>query len=176
MALLAGPFIVSAALLAGGGAVKVVRPAPTARALTEMGLPVPSTVVRLGAAAELAVATGALLGAGRVFALLVAVSYVGFAGFVLAALRRGVPLSSCGCFGARDTPPTAVHLVLNLAAAAVAGVVALGGAGGGGLREVAALEGSFLVAGAFVASTAAAVWLAYVALTLLPRVRTVAST
>ncbi|MDX6410276.1 MAG: hypothetical protein QOE13_3347 [Gaiellaceae bacterium] len=171
MALLAGPFLVTAALLAAGGAAKVVKPAPTARALGEMGLRVPAAAVRAGAAAELAVAAGALAGAGRPFALLVAVSYLGFAGFVAAALRRGVPLSSCGCFGVQDTPPTAVHLGLNLAAAAVAGAVALGAAGARGLGEITAMDGSLVLRATFVVLTAATAWMAYAALTVLPKLQ-----
>jgi len=171
MATLTGPFLVTAALLGAGGASKVVRPAPTARALGVMGLPSSPTLVRLGAGAELAVAAGAMAGAGRVFAFLVAASYLGFAAFVLAALRRGSPLSSCGCFGVADTPPTAVHVGINLAAAAVAGAVALGWARGGGLPDIATMEGSLLLRIAFVVLTAASVWLAYVALTELPKLR-----
>jgi hypothetical protein len=168
---LAGPFLVTVALLLAGGALKVVRPAFTARAMREMGLRVSPTVVRAGAMAELAVAAGALVGGGRPLAALVAASYAGFAAFVLAALRRGVPLSSCGCFGADDTPPTIVHLVLNVAAALVAGAVAVGGSGAAGLAEVANLDGSVLLRVAFLASTAVSVWLAYVALAILPKVQ-----
>ena len=171
MATLAGPFLVTAAILAAGGASKVVRPTSTARAVGEMGLPAGPTLVRVGAAAELAIAAGALAGGGRPFALLVAASYLGFAVFVGVALRRGVPLSSCGCFGVQDTPPTLVHLGFNLAAAAVAGAVALGVSGGGGLSEITAMDGSLLLRGAFVVLTAASVWFAYVALTLLPKLQ-----
>ena len=171
MSTLAGPFIVTAALLAAGGASKVVRPAPTARALREIGLPASAAVVRIGAVAELAVAAGALAGGGRPFAVLVAASYLGFASFVAVALRRGVPLSSCGCFGVQDTPPTAFHLVLNVAAAATAGAVALGVAGGKGLAEISAMDGSLLLRGAFVVLTATSAWFAYVALTLVPKLQ-----
>ena len=169
MAALAGPFIVTAALLGAGGASKVVRPATTAGAMKQMGLPASTTAVRIGAAAELAVATAAIVDGSRPFAALVAASYLAFAVFVLAALRRNVPLSSCGCFGVEDTPPTAVHLGLNLAAAATAGAVALGLADGGGLAAVADMDASLLLRAAFVVSTATATWFAYVALTQLPR-------
>ncbi len=54
------------------------------------------------------------------FAALVAASYLAFAGFVLVALRTRAPISSCGCFGKVDTPPSVVHVVIDLAAAAVA--------------------------------------------------------
>ncbi len=165
MATLAGPFLVTAAILAAGGASKVVRPTSTARAVGEMGLPAGPTLVRVGAAAELAIAAGALVGGGRPLAALVAASYAGFAAFVVAALRQGTPLSTCGCFGAADTPPTAIHLVVNLAAAGVAAAVALTGA------DVTTLEGPLLLRVAFLSSTAVTVWLAYVALAVLPRVR-----
>lgn len=171
MATLAGPFIVTAALLGAGGASKLARPASTAGALRQMGLRVPAAAVRAGAALELAVATAAIVDGARPFAALVAASYLAFAAFVAVALRRGGPLSSCGCFGVADTPPTAVHLAVNLAAAAIAGVVALGWAAGGGLAELTAMDGSLLLRGAFFVLTATSVGLAYAALTALPKLR-----
>ena len=162
--MLAGPFLAAVALLGAAGALKVVRPDTTAKALRELGLRVSPTAVRAGALVELIVAAGALGGGGRPFALAVAASYAGFAAFVVAALRKGTPLSTCGCFGTPDTPPTAIHLVLNIAAAGVAAAVAATGA------EITTLEGSLLLRVAFLASTAVTVWLAYVALTVLPKV------
>jgi hypothetical protein len=169
VAALAGPFLVTTALLGGAGALKIARPAPTAGALRQMGVPASDTAVRVGATAELAVATAAIADGSRPFAALVALSYLAFAAFVLVALRRDVPLSSCGCFGVEDTPPTAVHLVINLAAAATAGAVAIGLADGGGLGAISAMDASLLLRGAFLVSTATATWFAYVALTQLPR-------
>lgn len=169
MALLAGPFIVAAALLGAGGASKLVRPGNTARALGEMGLPKSPTLVRVGAGAELAIAAAALVGAGRPAAALVSASYVAFAAVVAVALRRSLPLSTCGCFGVTDTPPTAVHLALNVAAAGAAGAVAFGAAGAGGLAEITALDGSMVVKATFVVLTATSTWFAYVALTALPK-------
>jgi len=165
--------MVAAALLGAGGALKVRRPATTARALGEMGLPSSTALVRLGAAAEVGIALGALLSGHRLFpwfAALVAASYLAFAGFVTAALLRGVPVSSCGCFGgADDTPPSVVHLIVNLAASAVAGAAAFGSAGAG-LSQVAEVGGSVVLRAVFLVLTAASAWFAYVALTLLPRV------
>lgn len=169
MVALAGPFIVVAALVGLGGAFKVGRPATTARALADVGLPAPPALVRLGAGFEVAVAAGALAWGSRPFAAALAVSYLGFAGFVLVALRRGVPLSSCGCFGVQDTPPTYGHLVLDLAAAGVAAAVAFGGSHGVALADLGRLDGPLVLRGVFLASTAACTWFAYVALTLLPR-------
>jgi hypothetical protein len=53
----------------------------------------------------------------------------------------------------------------------VAGAVAVTGAGAGGLSEITNLEGSLLLRVAFLAATAASVWLAYVALAVLPKLR-----
>ena len=164
MSTLAGPFLAAVALLGAAGALKVVRPDSTARALRELGLPASPAAVRVGALIELIIAAGALVGGGRPFAALVGASYAGFAAFVFAALRKGTPLSTCGCFGTADTPPTAVHLVLNIAAAGVAAAVVVSGA------DITNLEGSLLLRVAFIGSTVAAVWLAYVAVTVLPKV------
>jgi hypothetical protein len=54
----------------------------------------------------------------------VAASYLAFAAFIVLALVRGTPLSSCGCFGKPDTRPNLLHVALNLGAAAVATVAA----------------------------------------------------
>ena len=137
MSVLAGPFVLAASLLAIGGALKLGRPHDTAQALTAMGLRTPRftssrTLVRVGGAIEVVVGVGALVTGGPIFALLVAFSYLLFAGFVVAALRSGAPISSCGCFGKVDTPPSVVHVAIDLVLAAVAvgaafaGDVALG--------------------------------------------------
>ena len=57
--------------------------------------------------------------------MLVTASYVAFAVFVIAAMRSRTPVSSCGCFGEVDAPPTWLHVVLNGGAAAVALLAAL---------------------------------------------------
>jgi len=161
---LAGPFLAGSALLGLAGAAKLRRPAPTANALRALGFPASPVLVRAGAAVELAVATGAVAFGSPLLAALVAASYVGFAAFVLAAMHRDVPLSSCGCFGRTDTPPSVVHLVVDLAFAGVAAAVAV--APLGGLGQV--LDGQPLLGLPFLALTAVTVALAYAALTVLP--------
>jgi hypothetical protein len=81
--------------------------------------------VRLGAAVEVGVGAAALVWTPA--AIAVAGSYVVFAGFVTLALVRGWSLSSCGCFGEPDTPPTITHVVVDcvLAAAALFGTAPL---------------------------------------------------
>jgi len=127
MSVLAGPFVIAGALIALGGAFKAIDPADTAYALRALGLPHAALLVRTGGVAELVIGVGALVVGGPVFAALVALSYLAFAGFVVLALRSGSPISSCGCFGKVDTPPSPVHLVIDLLAAGIATTVALAG-------------------------------------------------
>jgi hypothetical protein len=125
VSVLAGPFTIAAVLLVAGGALKAIRPRDTAQALTAVGLRFPAffparAAVRVGGAVETVIGAGALLTGGPVFAALVAASYLAFTGFVVVALRSGAPISSCGCFGKVDTPPSVVHVGIDLVAAAVA--------------------------------------------------------
>lgn len=163
MGMLAGPFSAAAVLLAVGGAPKIVRPASTAGALASLRLPASPAVVRLMGLTEVAIAVAALTTGSRPAAALMAAAYAGFAAFIALALARPGLLKSCGCFGAPDTPPTAVHLVVNVAAAAVSAAVAFTG---GGRIE---LDGSPLAGLPLLVLTAACAWFAYLALALLPR-------
>ena len=129
MSVFIGPFLVAACLLAVAGLAKAAQPASTAGALAAMHLPHRRWMVRAGGFLEAGLACIAILTGNAVFALLVAVSYLAFAGFVVAALRAGTPLASCGCFGTIDTPPHPLHVALDvLAACAAVGVAIDGGA------------------------------------------------
>jgi hypothetical protein len=129
MSAFAGPFAIATCLLALAGFAKAMQPAATAGALAALGLPHRRWLVRGGGSAEALLACAALVTGDAKLAILVAVSYAGFALFVAAALYRGTPLSSCGCFGNIDTPPSAMHIALDLLAAGAAiGFVADGGA------------------------------------------------
>ena len=118
----AGPFAIAAALLVAGGLLKTARPADTATALRQSGLPATPGLVRAGGLVEAGLGVAALVRGDRVTAVLVAVSYAAFAGFVALALRRGTPLASCGCFGKEDSPPTRLHVALTAAAAVAVAV------------------------------------------------------
>jgi hypothetical protein len=161
---------VSAALLALAGAQKLVDPAATAGALRALGLPSSPRLVRAGSAAEVALGTAAIVVGGPVLWMLVAVSYVAFGLFVLAALRAGTMIGSCGCFGREDTPPHPSHVALNglLAAVAVAAAVSLDGAAIDHLVEHT--RQGVLVAGLSVV----ALYLAYAVFVELPRTLTAA--
>lgn len=129
MPALTGPALAIAGLLALAGAQKVLDPAMTVGALRALRLPASPLAVRVGAATELALGVVAIGFGGTVTWALVAVSYLAFAAFVVAALRRGTMIGSCGCFGREDTPPHWSHVALNGALAGVALLLASRGDG-----------------------------------------------
>jgi hypothetical protein len=160
-----GPFTIAAALLAIGGGFKAVSPNDTANALRGVGLPGSRLLVRAGGALEVAIGVFAIVSGGRVGAAFVAASFVGFAAFVAVALVRGVPISTCGCFGKADTPPSLVHVSFNVAAAAVA--IALVVDPVGGIADTVSRQP--LSGIPYVLLVATGVYLSFLALTLLPR-------
>jgi hypothetical protein len=171
MGILAGPYVAAAALLVLSGVLKVRRPAPTSKALRSAGLAPLAPLARALGVAEIVVGVGALAVDTRVFPALVAAAYLVFAAFVALTLARKAPVADCGCFGATDSPPSAVHLTLDVAAALVAGAVAVGS--GGDLAR--ATDGQPLLALPFLALGAVCVGLAYGAMTVLPRALDVAA-
>jgi hypothetical protein len=122
---LAGPFAAFAVLLGFAGGAKALRPLPTVRALRSVSLPSSVGLVRALGVGEACLAIAALVTAGPIAPALVALSYAGFAAFVGYAMARGGSISSCGCFGKADSAPTALHLVVNVAAALIAAVGAI---------------------------------------------------
>jgi hypothetical protein len=107
------PFLAATAALGLAGVAKLARPDDTARALAAAHLPHHRRLVRVGAVGEVAVAVAAVAVPGPVTGALVAVAYAAFGVFVVMALRRGWPLSSCGCFARPDARPSWQHAVLN---------------------------------------------------------------
>ena len=164
MEALAGPFLASAALLVLAGAGKLRAPLPLARALRLAGFPVGVPAVRAGAALEVVLGLAALLTGSAPAAAGVALSYAAFTGFVLLGLRRGTALSSCGCFGTADTPPTWTHVGLTGALALVAAAVAVRPIGP--LPEL--LSGAPGLGLPLLTATAAVAVTAYVVLAVLP--------
>jgi hypothetical protein len=162
---LAGPFAIAAALIVVGGALKALQPHDTANALAAMRLPHAPPVVRAGGAVEAVIGVGALVLGGPVFAALVAVSYLAFAAFVLAAIRAHVPIASCGCFGKADTPPSIVHVVIDLAAGVVAAAVA---ARSVDVSLAHVVDGQPLLGVPFLGLVAIGMYLVFVAFTDLP--------
>jgi hypothetical protein len=160
-----GAYLAAVGLLAAGGAAKAARPSGTARALSQLGLPIGEWAIRAGAVGEIAVGGWVVLWGGAAPAVCAAASYLGFAGFVTVALARRTPLRSCGCFGEEDVPPTVTHALLNAGAAAVAIAAAVG------YHPSLAVAVRSQPAGGlpFVLLTATATYLGYLAMVVLPR-------
>lgn len=101
-----------AATFAWAGAAKLGRPAETAEAFSDLGLPRPAALAQAVPAVELllAVALLAAPGAGAAVALV----FLGaFCVVLVRALRRGVEVR-CACFGQAGGPPLSwVDLVRN---------------------------------------------------------------
>jgi len=161
------PLLVASALLALAGAPKVLDPTNTVGALRSVGLRVPAMSVRLFGAVETALGLATLVTGARAFAALVALSYAGFSAFLVVALRTGGAVSSCGCVGRADTPPTRSHLAVTSMLAVTSLLAAVSGADGLTTMSWSATT----VAGlAFAALGGWLVWLVFTALPhLLPK-------
>ena len=131
---LIGIFLVACGLLVLAGVAKTVKPDDTARALVLLApgtnprvppLTLARQTVRIGALMETALGTYALFFPRTLTAALVAVSYSLFLCITAYARKRQGPLSTCGCFGRPDTPPTGAHFVLNIVFVTAAVAVAL---------------------------------------------------
>jgi hypothetical protein len=170
MGVWAGPFLIAALLLAAAGAAKVVDPTDTVGALRAFGLPVPAGVVRTFGGFEALLAVAAALTGAPVLALGVAASYLLFTVFVLVALVRDLPIGSCGCFGKLDTPPSVLHVVVNLGATAAAVGVAFAG-DGTGIGTV--LSDQPLAGLPMLLLVAVGTYAAFTALTVVPQLRAV---
>jgi hypothetical protein len=109
-----------------------------------------------------------MLTAARPLLALSGAAYLAFASFVAAALMSNAPLQSCGCFGQRDTPPSSVHLAVNIVAAVTLLVAAAGGVPSPG--DV--MAGQPWHAVPFTALVLITLGLSYLVLTALPAVLT----
>ena len=89
--------------------------------------------------------------------------YAGFAGFAAVQRRRAGDLAPCGCFGGEGATLTAWHIWLDLAAAGVAVAAAIWPPSWAGVHA------DPLVAATTAIGVAAAISLAYLAFTALPR-------
>ncbi len=148
--------LAAALLLVASGLAKLRDPRPAVAALRALGVPAAALVVPVAAAVELAAGVACL--ATPRAAALVGALYVVFAWLVAVQLARG-STASCGCLGSADTPPSPLHLGLDLALAAVAfaaaaspprAVVSLLGAhpAAGTVVAVASVTAAFLLAAA----------------------------
>ncbi len=166
MPLHGGPATALMVLIMIAGAQKLIDPSSTSGALTAARLPGSYPIVRALGVAEILAGGAFLVVGGRMVAAVGATFYAGFAWFVGYALVKDLPISSCGCLGASETPPTVVHVVMNLFALAVLIIAViipvgpLGGTVGQGVRTVVP----------YVLFTGVTVYLLYALLTVLPLV------
>lgn len=163
----AGPLFAAALLLLVAGVAKVATPAATRVALRTAGLPSTPLVARALGAVECAIALSALALGGPVPAALVALTYLGFAGFSarLAAASRGT--ASCGCFGASSAPVGRLHVAVNLATAVLVAPAVFAPVDGIGQ----AVSDTPWAGVPFVALTALLAWAVYLTLTRLPELQ-----
>ena len=117
---LAPVFFLAAGLLVLAGGVKLVRPASTAQALIDAGVPGTLLLARALGAAEIGAGVWALVAPAAGGALALGAMYLGFAGFLGYVLVVRPDAGSCGCAGPTPVPPSRLHLVLNVVVGAVA--------------------------------------------------------
>jgi hypothetical protein len=164
--LLATAYFAAAMLLALSGGAKLWKPGSAAGALRAAGLPSSIWVTRLLGAVEGTVGLGCLVAPGRELSVALAGLYLGFAGFLVRLLRATDPPDSCGCVGASDTPPTRLHVLLDLAAA-LAGMAAAAR----GLPGLIPFAADLRLAGVpFVVGVALTAYLVHLVLAYLPAV------
>ncbi|MEI2697251.1 MAG: MauE/DoxX family redox-associated membrane protein [Microthrixaceae bacterium] len=113
-----GIFQILAAVIAVGGAAKLVAPAAFTETLRALGLNGGEPAARTAGAVELAIGVGAIVIGGSAAALVVAAAYAIFAVTVVKARKVGA--ASCGCFGSVAAPPSTLHVVVNFVSALLA--------------------------------------------------------
>ncbi|MEX0768294.1 MAG: MauE/DoxX family redox-associated membrane protein [Microthrixaceae bacterium] len=133
--ILAGAFWVTALVLIAAGSTKLADPVAFAQVLRELRVPIEQRsapaaplggslqISRFVGGCELLLGLCAFYVGGTVFALLISLTYFGFA--VVVGFARRASLGSCGCFGARSGPPSLLHLGINLSCAAIAALGAV---------------------------------------------------
>jgi hypothetical protein len=164
-----GSLSLAAALLLGGaGFAKLATPGPAATMLRRGWRRLPaqgalSGLMRSAGVVEIAVAVAVVVDGGRWTAVLLAAAYAIFTVVALRLLRTG-PRTSCGCFGRADSPIGIPHLVVDIAAVAVAVASLIRPPGRvGGLLDDGALSAVIGVGQAVILA-----YLAFVAMTALP--------
>jgi hypothetical protein len=160
-------FFASALLLFLAGIGKLAAPANAARALSAARLPNDRPFVRAFAAYELGLGTACIAIPTRPVAAALAITYAAFAVFLIRLMKIEDPVAGCGCVGGKkETPPSRVHVILNLVAAASSvGALAFSP------TSVADLVGDVPVAGVgFIIGTITIAYLAYVMALHLPSV------
>jgi hypothetical protein len=172
-----GLYLTACALLVVAGATKAVKPGDTALALAQwpgrLGRLVSARRVRCAAACECALGTAAFASPARPLAALVAASYAVFCVVLVHGRSRGGVLATCGCFGEPDTPPTRLHVGVDVILLAGSLSVLVDGPGG---SVVSLLSHQYASGLPLLAASALATVLIYVALGPLARLEALRAT
>jgi hypothetical protein len=161
----AAPFFAASGLLALAGLMKLRDPGPLVRVLRQARLPSSQPSVRIFGLIESMAGVAAFIRPGLVTGAAVAALYLGFSLFLLWLLVQQIPVTSCGCLGARETPPSVIHLALNACAATAAIAVAAGAEPSGIVPFVVDLSYRAIP---FVIGLVAIAYAAYLAVAFLP--------
>ena len=118
-----------AVLLVVAGIDKLRSPDGARQALVLVGVPHHPMLVRGLPTLEIAAGVGFLVIGGRVLTAVLAVTYLAFAAVVVRSLSASTSSRTCGCFGADSSELSALHLTVDLLAAAAFVAAGLTGAG-----------------------------------------------
>ena len=151
-------------LLLLAGVAKLAFPRPAADLMATLGFPAGVWFARAAGGTEVVLGVTVLAVGGPAPAMAAAGVYSLFALVSLLALKRG--LSSCGCFGQVDSPPSRIHVIGNLFFAAVC--VAASGAGSSPLVWVGTAAEQPVGLVALVLAVCVLAGLAFVSLTAVP--------
>lgn len=119
-AIFVAPTLIAAGLVVAAGAVKIRRPRALSLVLTSARLPAGVGLVRTLGGIEIVVGVSVLLAAPEAAVLALAGLYVGFSVFLVGVRIAGLPVTSCGCLGETESPPSTLHAVLTGLASAAA--------------------------------------------------------
>ena len=111
--MVAGIYFVICEVLVISGIAKILFPLPTKSALSTIGLPSKSSLVRLLGLTEILIGILGILVGGRYLPLITGALFAFFSVFILFALRNG-QVATCGCIGATASPPSLIPLFANL--------------------------------------------------------------
>lgn len=116
--------LAAALLLAGAGVAKLFAPDQAAAMLrkaswTGLRAGTSRVVVRTAGVVEIGVGAAVTATGGRIAAVLLGCCYLAFL-IVAGRLLRGGQRTSCGCFGATDSPVGVGHLLVNVVAVGIA--------------------------------------------------------
>lgn len=152
-------------LLGATGVAKLVDPDPTTGAMKAARMPSSKVLTLALGAFEIVVSIVALTTSWSPALIAAAVLYTAFAVFSFAALRKRIPLQSCGCFGREDTPPSPFHVVFNVLAGVALVILPMRGVGP---IDWSLPPGTLLL---FLGFVVLGVYAAYLAMTRLSQVR-----